>query len=186
MAISRRIAGYLTRSSWIRAMFERGRELKARFGVENVFDLSLGNPHLRPPVGFRKVLHELIDSDEPGIHGYMPNAGFRRTREAVAARLTRESGLEFGRKQIVMTVGAGGSRAGSRKTWSKLTRPGTRKRSGSSASNARSSASSGLAGPTAAAPTSTSRSESSTRKSMARLSPNPTPAVSPPCCLSAR
>jgi len=108
MAISRRIAGYLTRSSWIRAMFERGRELKSRFGVENVFDLSLGNPHLRPPNGFRKVLHELIDSEEAGIHGYMPNAGFRRTREAVAERLTRETGIAFDRKQIVMTVGAGG------------------------------------------------------------------------------
>ena len=108
MAISRRIAGYLTRSSWIRAMFERGIELRQQFGEENVFDLSLGNPHLEPPEAFYAVLRDLIDHREPGMHRYMPNAGLNRAREAVAERLARETGLPFTGKQIVMSVGAGG------------------------------------------------------------------------------
>ncbi len=108
MAISRRIAGYLTRASWIRAMFERGLELKARHGEENVFDLSLGNPHLEPPPEFLREMRALAEAPPRGLHRYMVNAGFPETREAVAEHLRRETGLSFGRRQIVMTVGAGG------------------------------------------------------------------------------
>ncbi|MHC4860879.1 MAG: pyridoxal phosphate-dependent aminotransferase, partial [Planctomycetota bacterium] len=108
MAISRRIAGYLKRTSWIRAMFERGRQLEARLGAENVFDLSLGNPHLEPPDRFHEVLAELGRKPEIGLHRYMINAGFPETREAICEKLSNETGLPFSRKQIVMTVGAGG------------------------------------------------------------------------------
>lgn len=108
MAISRRIAGYLTRTSWIRAMFELGIRMKSEHGEENVFDLSLGNPHLEPPAGFREAIVDLLSKPSYGAHGYMQNAGFRGTREAVARHLTRETGLPFTRKQVVMSVGAGG------------------------------------------------------------------------------
>lgn len=108
MAISRRVAGYLTRSSWIRAMFERGLQMKAEYGEENVFDLSLGNPHLEPPEEFNRYVIEMLSRPEPGMHRYMPNAGLTTTREAVAERLSRETGLDFTAKQIVMSVGAGG------------------------------------------------------------------------------
>ena len=108
MAISRRVAGYLTRASWIRAMFESGLKLKALYGEENVFDLSLGNPHLEPPEEFRAVLREIAANPIPGMHRYMVNAGFPETRDAVAAYLEARTTLPFTNKQIVMTVGAGG------------------------------------------------------------------------------
>jgi aspartate aminotransferase len=108
MAISRRVAGYLTRASWIRAMFERGRQMVSEFGAENVCDLSLGNPHLDPPEEFRRAIIEMMEHPEPRQHGYMPNAGFRHVREAVAENLSRETGLSFDRWKIVMSVGAGG------------------------------------------------------------------------------
>ena len=44
-----RIQAALAGASWIRRMFEQGRELKQRVGTENVFDFSLGNPDLPPP-----------------------------------------------------------------------------------------------------------------------------------------
>jgi aspartate aminotransferase len=108
MAISRRVAGYLTRASWIRAMFESGLKLKERYGEENVFDLSLGNPHLEPPPQFQEALLELAQNPIPGMHRYMVNAGYPETREAVAAHLEKQTTLPFTRRQIVMTVGAGG------------------------------------------------------------------------------
>jgi len=108
MAISRRVAGYLTRASWIRAMFERGRRMVAEFGAENVFDLSLGNPHLDPPPEFREKVIELMRNPVPRQHGYMHNAGYPHVRDAVARHLAAATGLDFHRRRIVMTVGAGG------------------------------------------------------------------------------
>ncbi len=89
-------------------MFERGVELKQQFGAENVFDLSLGNPHLEPPREFQEALLDLAQNPRPGMHQYMVNAGYPETRAAVADKLTRDTGLLFGTKDIVMSVGAGG------------------------------------------------------------------------------
>ncbi|MBF0432321.1 MAG: pyridoxal phosphate-dependent aminotransferase, partial [Fibrobacteria bacterium] len=49
MAIAKKIETFITRSSWIRKMFEEGAKLKAEHGATNVFDFSLGNPNLEPP-----------------------------------------------------------------------------------------------------------------------------------------
>jgi len=48
MAVSKKIEGMITQSSWIRKMFEDGIRLKQQFGAENVFDFSLGNPIVHP------------------------------------------------------------------------------------------------------------------------------------------
>ena len=109
MAISSRVKSALERSSWIRKMFEEGAQMKARFGAENVFDFSLGNPNLDPPEAFRKVLRELLDEEPPGCHGYMPNAGFPEVREAVAAYVSREQAVQVDARHILMTCGAGGA-----------------------------------------------------------------------------
>ena len=109
MAVSARIQKAIKRSSWIRKMFEEGQLRKKKYGEENVFDFSLGNPDLEPPVSFKKVLKELIEDQEPGLHGYMPNAGFVETRQAVADHLNSYNNTKFGPDEIVMTVGAGGA-----------------------------------------------------------------------------
>ena len=89
-------------------MFEEGEERKIRFGAENVFDFSLGNPNLEPPPRFKQVLGELINDPAEGRHAYMPNAGFPETRQTVADYLTRFNQPTFTPEEIVMTVGAGG------------------------------------------------------------------------------
>ena len=90
-------------------MFEEGKLRKEKYGEKNVFDFSLGNPDLEPPVSFKKVLRELIEDDTPGLHGYMPNAGFVQTRQAVAEYLNSYNNAKFGPDEIVMSVGAGGA-----------------------------------------------------------------------------
>jgi len=96
-------------ASWIRRMFEEGAALKARYGEERVFDLSLGNPVMEPPPQFHQELRRLLQDPPPGMHRYMPNAGYPETREAVAQALARETGLPLSAREVVMTVGAGGA-----------------------------------------------------------------------------
>lgn len=109
MAISTKIQGYMERASWIRKMFEQGLELKAKIGADKVFDFSLGNPNLEPPEKVRKAILEVIGDERPGKHAYMPNAGLKETREAVAGFLAKEHGVPITGEQVIMTCGAGGA-----------------------------------------------------------------------------
>ncbi len=109
MGISLKIKGYMEKASWIRKMFEQGLELKSKLGAEKVFDFSLGNPNLEPPDQVRRAILEVISDERPGKHAYMPNAGLREAREAVAGSLSREHGIKVNWDQVVMTCGAGGA-----------------------------------------------------------------------------
>jgi len=108
MSISAKIKEYMENASWIRKMFEQGLELKAKYGADKVFDFSLGNPNLEPPDEVHKAILKVLGSERPGIHAYMPNAGLKETREAVAKYLTRDHGMSLSWEQIIMTCGAGG------------------------------------------------------------------------------
>jgi aspartate aminotransferase len=109
MTISAKIRDSMERASWIRKMFEQGLELKAKIGADKVFDFSLGNPNLEPPEKVRKAILEVIGDERPGKHAYMPNAGLRETREAVAGFLAKEHGVPITWEQVIMTCGAGGA-----------------------------------------------------------------------------
>ncbi|MBI5582612.1 MAG: pyridoxal phosphate-dependent aminotransferase [Deltaproteobacteria bacterium] len=109
MAIAQKIKQFMEQSSWIRKMFEQGALMKAQYGPENVFDFSLGNPNLAPPPAFHQTLRNLLDESAPGLHAYMPNAGYLQTRQAVADFLSGEHGLPFTEKEVIMTCGAAGA-----------------------------------------------------------------------------
>ena len=109
MTVAIKIQAAIESSSWIRKMFEEGAKRKAEFGDDNVFDFSLGNPNLEPPSNFKKILMDLANSTNKGLHGYMPNAGYLETRRAVADYLTGHSKQTFSPDDIIMTVGAGGA-----------------------------------------------------------------------------
>ena len=99
----------MAQGSWIRRMFEEGAELKERHGPENVSDLSLGNPVTEPPAEFHRELKRLVENPPAGMHRYMANAGYAETRAAVAAQLSRETGIRFTLDDIVMACGAAGA-----------------------------------------------------------------------------
>lgn len=108
MSASQKIRESIKRSSWIRKMFEEGNQRKQKYGEENVFDFSLGNPNLEPPAKLNQILQKLIDDHRRGQHAYMPNAGYPETRKAVADYLNTLNKPKFTADEIVMTVGAGG------------------------------------------------------------------------------
>jgi len=109
MLINSTLAKYLERSSWIRKMFEKGAELKKKFGPENVFDFSLGNPDLPPPQNIVKALDEVKQkAKEPLGLGYLPNAGLMSLREKLAAYLSQEQEVCLAPKHVILTCGAAG------------------------------------------------------------------------------
>lgn len=113
MLISHKMAKATAEASLVRLMFEEGLKLKARYGPENVFDFTLGNPDLPPPPAFQEALLRLARDNPPNAHAYMPNAGWPQVREQVAAWLNQEQkqGLlnEFTTNHVIMTVGAAGA-----------------------------------------------------------------------------
>ncbi len=95
------------KASFIRKMFEKGLELKARYGEDAVCDFSLGNPDVPPPEAARAVLHRIADDAvKPLGLGYCPNAGIPSVREAMARHLSDQQKMTVGSNDLVMTVGA--------------------------------------------------------------------------------
>lgn len=104
--VSRQIARELDSASWIRRMFEEGERQRRERGEENVFDFSLGNPHLEPPQELVARLRDLAEHPRPGMHRYMSNPGFPAVREKVAERVSRWEGRSVPSSHIIMTAGA--------------------------------------------------------------------------------
>ncbi|MCX7774351.1 MAG: pyridoxal phosphate-dependent aminotransferase [Clostridia bacterium] len=94
----------LGKSSMIRAMFEEGERLKKLYGADKVFDFSIGNPDVEPPMEVQESLRKYIE--EPGLHRYMSNAGFTDVRQKVADYLTRKSGVALKADHVIMVCGA--------------------------------------------------------------------------------
>jgi len=109
MPVAPHIREVMTNSSFIRKMFEEGLQLKAKYGAENVFDFSIGNPDLEPPAEVKQAMAQLATSTQKGLHGYMPNAGYKETREAMAKKVSIEQGVRVDWSNIVMGVGAAGA-----------------------------------------------------------------------------
>jgi len=109
MTVAEKVQMFLERSSWIRKMFEEGARLKARHGIEHVFDFSLGNPNLEPPARFKEVLVEVAKAANNGHHSYMPNMGYPSVRQTVADYLSKEQGTAITADEVIMTCGAAGA-----------------------------------------------------------------------------
>ena len=109
MSISKKIKASILHSSMIRKMFEEGIILKKKHGAHRVFDFSLGNPNVDHPREFKRELIRVADQEIALKHGYTPNAGYLETREAVAQKICKASGLKITADHIVMSCGAGGA-----------------------------------------------------------------------------
>ncbi|AEV69131.1 pyridoxal phosphate-dependent aminotransferase [Acetivibrio clariflavus] len=106
--LSQEIVNNLSHSSWIRAMFEEGEKLRKIHGKDNVFDFTLGNPDPEPPKEVKDALKNIVLDAQPGMHGYMSNAGYQDVRQKIADRISSDTGLSFSTDHILMTCGAAG------------------------------------------------------------------------------
>ncbi len=93
----------------IRKMFEEGALLKEKFGADNVYDFSLGNPDLDPPAEVLDAIKEVAEDKSHNAHGYMSNSGYIETRKAMAEKTSLEQGVPVSYESIIMSVGAAGA-----------------------------------------------------------------------------
>lgn len=107
--ISEKMIDSIEKSSAIRAMFEEGKRMASRYGAENVYDYSLGNPSVEPPKQVKEAMIQIVEEESANtIHGYMNNSGYEDVREAIAQSLNQRFHINLNQQNIVMTVGAAG------------------------------------------------------------------------------
>lgn len=107
--IADKMVDLVKNSSAIRAMFEEGKIMAAKYGAENVYDFSLGNPNVPAPAEVKKAVFEELEKEDPVVlHGYMNNSGYEDVRAAIADSINRRFQTSFGEQNIIMTVGAAG------------------------------------------------------------------------------
>jgi len=82
-------------------MNQKGREMKER-GID-VINLSVGEPDFMTPEHIREAGKKAIDGP---WHGYAPVAGYGDLLDAVVEKFKKENGLEYGKSQVMVSVGA--------------------------------------------------------------------------------
>ncbi len=99
-----------SKRSIIREIFEYSKSRGAQIGQENVFDFSLGNPSVEPPIEVKNALIELINSVNPtALHGYTSAQGDANVRKAVSDNINKRFNLSTTENNIYMTCGAAAS-----------------------------------------------------------------------------
>lgn len=104
--ISESMKAIVKNNSVIREMFEEGKKLVKQYGKENVYDFSLGNPSVEPPVEVNEAIVEALN--DKNIHAYMSNSGFEDVRSEIAHSLNSRFDAELNEQNIIMCVGAAG------------------------------------------------------------------------------
>lgn len=106
--ISEKLKPLVANNSMVRAMFEEGGRLKAKYGEDKVFDFSIGNPNVPAPPEVKKAITDILDEEDPlMVHGYMSNAGYEDVRRTLASRINESKGTNYTYDNFIMTVGAG-------------------------------------------------------------------------------
>lgn len=107
--ISKKMIELTKNGSAIRAMFEEGKIMAAKYGKENIYDYSLGNPSIVPPESVKNAIFEIIKNEpEMVVHGYMSNCGYEDVRLKIAENINGKYQTNFSENNILMTVGAAG------------------------------------------------------------------------------
>ncbi|SEP60617.1 aspartate aminotransferase [Lachnospiraceae bacterium RM5] len=107
--IANRMKDYVKGSSVIRAMFEEGKIMAEKYGKENVYDFSLGNPNVQAPCEVNNAIKEIVEEENSVfLHGYMNNSGYEDVRKTIADSINKKFDTSFNETNIVMTVGAAG------------------------------------------------------------------------------
>ena len=103
--LSQRVTSRLENGSPILSVFEEAKRLRAAWGKERVFDLSIGNLGAPTPQEVRAAAIALWN--DPALpHHYTGSAGLEDVRRAVAESLNRRFDAHCGPEHIAMTTGA--------------------------------------------------------------------------------
>ena len=99
-----------SKRSIIREIFEYSKTRASEIGADKVFDFSLGNPSVEPPVEVENALKELLASNNQTLlHGYTSAQGDLNVRKTVSENINKRFKLNLTPNNIYMTCGAAAS-----------------------------------------------------------------------------
>ena len=102
--------GLGSKRSIIREIFEYCKTRAQEIGSENVFDFSIGNPSVEPPIEIKNAISELISGDSAlTLHSYTSAQGDLGVRSAIADSIKSNHGVVLSPDDIYMTCGAAAS-----------------------------------------------------------------------------
>lgn len=105
--VSEKMKTFMTGNSAIRAMFEEGKKMAKIYGKENVYDFSLGNPSVEPPIEVKNAAIKILTETSPNeLHGYPSNSGYEFVRAHLAERCNKLHGTNYNENNYVITTGA--------------------------------------------------------------------------------
>lgn len=108
--ISKKMYELGSKRSTIRELFEYGKKAKEKYGEENVFDFSLGNPSTPPPKAVLECIERIVKESDPiSLHGYSSAQGDAATRQKISQSLKNKYGADIPESRIYMTCGAAAS-----------------------------------------------------------------------------
>lgn len=99
-----------SKRSIIREIFEYCKSRAAEIGADKVFDFSIGNPSVEPPVEISEAIADLIKNENSvTLHGYTSAQGDFGVRDAIAKETNEKFGTNLTADNLYMTCGAAAS-----------------------------------------------------------------------------
>ena len=90
--------------SVIRELYEYGKQRAERFGEENVYDFSIGNPNIPAPESVNETIKRITDL--PDSHLYTSAQGDDKVRQKISEYIASEYNGSITKENIYMTTGA--------------------------------------------------------------------------------
>lgn len=107
--ISTRMQCMLDQGQAMADIFTAGDRLAKRFGADNVYDFSLGNPNVPAPETVKNTIIESLNTyTSLELHGYTKPEGYSEVRRKIAEHDREKFGVDLSEKNIFMTAGAAG------------------------------------------------------------------------------
>ena len=99
-----------SKRSIIREIFEYSKTRAGEIGAQNVYDFSLGNPSVEPPMEVTDAIKALLESENAtALHGYTSAQGDLAVRTTIANKINVDFALNLSPNDIYMTCGAAAS-----------------------------------------------------------------------------
>ena len=107
--VSERMKQSIERGKPMAALFTAKDRLVSRFGPDDVYDFSIGNPNVPAPATVKEsIIKQAKELSELELHSYTPVEGYPFVRKAIAEHDREKFGVDLTEKNILMTAGAAG------------------------------------------------------------------------------
>ena len=105
--ISDRMENILESGKSMAELFTAGDRLAKRFGAENVYNFSIGNPNVPAPQSVKETIIDITQNmPETALHSYTKPEGIPDVRKAIAEHDREKFGVDLTEKNIFMVAGA--------------------------------------------------------------------------------